>query len=96
MPDVPSFSLSGKVVVQFGGTGLLGRALVSSLATAGATLVVASRNRDSLTSLAESERAAGRSVGVDEVDIGSEASIHASSSNTGASMASSLTPCIGR
>jgi NAD(P)-dependent dehydrogenase (short-subunit alcohol dehydrogenase family) len=77
MPEVPSFSLAGKVIVQFGGTGLLGRALVTSLAGAGATLVVASRNRDSLAALAASERAAGRLVAVEEVDIGVEASIHA-------------------
>ena len=77
MSDAPSFSLTGKVVVQFGGTGLLGRALVSALATSGATLVVASRNRASLDALAATERTAGRSVQVDEVDIGSEASLHA-------------------
>ncbi len=77
MSDVPSFSLAGKVVVQFGGTGHLGRALVAGLAGHGATLVVASRNRASLAELAASERAAGRSVEVDEVDIGSEPSLFA-------------------
>ncbi len=77
MPEVPSFSLHGKVVVQFGGTGLLGRALVSALGTAGATLVVASRSRASLNDLAAAEQAAGRTVQVDEVDIGAEASLHA-------------------
>lgn len=77
MSDVPSFSLNGKVVIQFGGTGLLGRALVSALGAAGATLVVASRNRTSLETLARSESAAGRTVQVDEVDIGAEASLHA-------------------
>lgn len=77
MPDFTSFSLQGKVIVQFGGTGLLGRALVSALGTAGATLVVASRSRASLDSLAADERAAGRTIQVDEVDIGSEASLHA-------------------
>ena len=75
MPDANPFSLRGKVVVQFGGTGHLGRALVSALASAGATLIVASRNRESLAALAASEQAAGRSVQVDEVDIGSEASL---------------------
>jgi NAD(P)-dependent dehydrogenase (short-subunit alcohol dehydrogenase family) len=77
MPEVPSFSLAGKVVVQFGGTGLLGRALVTSLASAGATLVVTSRNRDSLAELAAAEHAAGRLVAVEQVEIGSEASLHA-------------------
>ncbi len=74
MPD-PSFSLAGKIVVQFGGTGLLGRALVQGLAAAGATLVVASRNRAALDSLAATERTAGRAVEVDEVDITTEASV---------------------
>lgn len=69
--------LRGKIVVQFGGTGLLGRALVADLAAAGATLVVASRNRGSLESLAASERDAGRDVRVDTVDITSESSLHA-------------------
>lgn len=42
------FSLAGKVVLQFGGSGLLGRALVNDLSAAGATLVVASRDAASL------------------------------------------------
>jgi NAD(P)-dependent dehydrogenase (short-subunit alcohol dehydrogenase family) len=75
MPDLSAFSLQGKVIIQFGGTGLLGRALVQSLAAAGATLVVASRNRTALASLAEAERTAGRAVEVDEVDITNEASV---------------------
>lgn len=77
MPETPSFSLAGKVIVQFGGTGLLGRALVSALAGADAKLVVASRNRAALAALADSESAAGRSLQADEVDIGSEASLGA-------------------
>jgi NAD(P)-dependent dehydrogenase (short-subunit alcohol dehydrogenase family) len=72
-----SFSLRGKVVIQFGGTGLLGRALVRSLAGANATLIVASRNKESLASLAASEKQAGRTVEVDDVDIGDENSLHA-------------------
>jgi NAD(P)-dependent dehydrogenase (short-subunit alcohol dehydrogenase family) len=75
MPD--SFSLRGKVVIQFGGTGLLGRALVHALAAARATTVVASRNRAALDALAESERHAGHTVLIEEVDIGSETSLHA-------------------
>lgn len=71
-----SFSLQGKVVIQFGGTGLLGRALVSELAATGCTLVVASRNRASLQALADKEKAAGRTVLIEETDIGSEASLH--------------------
>ena len=75
MADGTSFSLHGKVVIQFGGTGLLGRALVSELASTGCTLIVASRNRASLESLAEKERAAGRKVLIEETDIGSEESL---------------------
>ncbi|MBX7121386.1 MAG: SDR family oxidoreductase [Opitutaceae bacterium] len=75
MPDTPSFSLSGKVIVQFGGTGLLGRALVQALASAGATTIVASRNRVSLESLAQAGRDAGRSIAIEEVDITSESSL---------------------
>lgn len=77
MPESNPFSLRGKVVIQFGGTGLLGRALVAALAQAGATLVVASRQRASLEDLATAEREEGRTVLVDEVDIKSEASLHA-------------------
>jgi NAD(P)-dependent dehydrogenase (short-subunit alcohol dehydrogenase family) len=77
MPETPSFSLVDKVIVQFGGTGVLGRSLVATLAGAGATLIVASRNRDSLAHLAARESEAGRTVHVDEVDIGSEVSLHA-------------------
>ena len=72
MPDPSPFSLSGKVVIQFGGTGLLGRALVSSLVAAEATLVIASRNRASLQNVAQN-----RKIHVEEVDICSEDSLHA-------------------
>lgn len=72
-----SFSLSGKVIIQFGGTGLLGRALVDALADANATLIVASRNRSALEALADAQTEAGHQVQVEEVDIGSEESLHA-------------------
>lgn len=77
MPDAPSFSLTGKVILQSGGTGLLGRALVSSLAASGATLVVASRDAAKLTAVAGAERAANRSVDAEQVDLAHESSIHA-------------------
>ena len=76
MAESSAFSLHGKVVVQFGGTGLLGRALVKSLASSGATLVVTSRNRASLQSLASTERETGRTIYIEETDIGSEDSLH--------------------
>ena len=77
MSEPHSFSLAGKVIIQFGGTGLLGRALVDALATANATLIVASRNHAALASLAATQQAAGHAVQVEEVDIGSEASLRA-------------------
>jgi NAD(P)-dependent dehydrogenase (short-subunit alcohol dehydrogenase family) len=73
----PNFSLAGKVIVQSGGTGLLGRALVSALAGSGATLVVASRDPAKVEPQAAAERAAGRAVTAAQVDLGDEASIHA-------------------
>jgi len=71
MPDFTPASLHGKVVVQFGGTGLLGRALIQALGAAGAELVVASRNGASLENLATRG-----SVRVEEVNIASEDSLH--------------------
>lgn len=77
MSEPPTFSLTDKVIVQFGGTGLLGRALVDALAAAGATLIVASRNRAALATLVATQQAAGHPVQIEEVDIGSEASLAA-------------------
>jgi NAD(P)-dependent dehydrogenase (short-subunit alcohol dehydrogenase family) len=75
--SAPNFSLAGKVIIQSGGSGLLGRALVSGLAASGATLVVASRDVAKIETQAAAERAAGRHVHAEAVDIGDEASIHA-------------------
>jgi NAD(P)-dependent dehydrogenase (short-subunit alcohol dehydrogenase family) len=75
--STPNFSLTGKVIVQSGGSGLLGRALVSGIAASGATLVVASRDAAKLEAQAAAERAAGRKVHAEPVDLGREDSIHA-------------------
>src|SRR5687767_6591996 len=75
MADLRSFSLEGKVVLQFGGSGLLGRALVTALSDAGATLVVASRNPEVLDADAESANRSGRRVHLEKVDLLDEASI---------------------
>lgn len=75
--SAPNFSLAGKVIVQSGGSGLLGRALVSGLAASGATLVVASRDAAKLETHAAAERAAGRRVHAETVDIVNETSVHA-------------------
>jgi len=77
MPDLRSFSLEGKVVLQFGGSGLLGRALVSALADAGATLIVASRNPEVLAADADAAKKNGLRVHLEKVDLLDEASIHA-------------------
>ncbi|MDR1010673.1 MAG: SDR family oxidoreductase [Opitutaceae bacterium] len=71
------FSLSGKTVIQFGGTGNLGRALVSALASSGATLVVATRDAQSVRDAVALETKAGHAVTADEVDICSEPSLRA-------------------
>ncbi len=73
MAESSPFSLQGKVVVQFGGTGLLGRALADALGAAGATLVIASRNRAAI----EAGLTAGRRQHAEQVDITHEASVAA-------------------
>jgi NAD(P)-dependent dehydrogenase (short-subunit alcohol dehydrogenase family) len=75
MTDLRPFSLEGKVVLQFGGSGLLGRALVASLSEAGATLVVASRNPEVLNPDVEAAAKAGRRVHLEKVNLLDERSI---------------------
>ena len=75
MSAVPSFSLSGKVVIQFGGSGLLGRALVEAIAGSGATLIVASRDPSVLNVEAARLKQAGATVLLESVDLLNEASI---------------------
>lgn len=77
MADLRKFSLEGKVVLQLGGSGLLGRALAAAIAEAGATLVVASRQPDVLGADADAHRAAGRRVHLEKVDLLDEQSIAA-------------------
>ncbi len=74
MPEA-SLPLSGKVVLQFGGSGLLGRALVIALARADATLIVASRDTAVLAADAASLQAEGRRVHLETVDLLDEGSI---------------------
>jgi len=68
-------SLAGKLILQFGGTGLLGDALVTALASAGATLVVATRDKQSMQNAIARETQAGRSVSAENVDVRSEQSL---------------------
>ena len=71
----PGFSLAGKIVLLTGGAGLYGRGLAGSLAAAGATLVLASRNVAALEQVAAEERAGGRNVHARPLDQADEASI---------------------
>jgi NAD(P)-dependent dehydrogenase (short-subunit alcohol dehydrogenase family) len=76
MPDpIPSFSLQGKVIVQCGGSGLLGRGLVTAIAGSGATLVLTSREQARADAIAAEEQAAGRAVHAEEADLDSEPAI---------------------
>jgi NAD(P)-dependent dehydrogenase (short-subunit alcohol dehydrogenase family) len=70
-----SFSLAGKAVLLTGAAGLYGRTLAGALASAGARLIVASRNLDSCAQVAEEERAKGYDVRAMSFDQASEASI---------------------
>lgn len=77
MAEPALFSLAGKVVVQCGGTGLLGRALVATLGATGATLVVAGRDRAKIEPGLAAGRTAGQSLHAESVDLTEEASVHA-------------------
>jgi 2-deoxy-D-gluconate 3-dehydrogenase len=72
------FDLTGKVAIVTGGNGGIGLGMARGLATAGARVVVAGRNRDkSLRAVAELEElAAGGALAV-EVDVTDEASVAA-------------------
>lgn len=75
MSSLDRFSLSDRVILLTGGAGLYGRGLVRDLASAGAELVIASRNLEALEAVAAEERAAGRKVTAFQVDQGDEASV---------------------
>ncbi len=77
MPDSSPFSLQGKVIVQCGGTGLLGRALTAELAAARAAVIVASRDHAKLAAAVAPGCAAGQALAVETVDITSESSVAA-------------------
>ncbi len=75
MPDTLSFSLRGKVIVVCGGSGLLGRSLVSTIAGAEAKLVITSRDRKKVESMAAAECAAGQTVYAEQAELESEPSV---------------------
>ena len=71
------FDLKDKVILLTGGAGLYGRGLTTDLATANATLIIASRNRESVETVAAEERAAGRNVVAETLDQAEESSVEA-------------------
>ena len=75
MSSLGQFSLQGKVVVLTGGAGLYGRGLAAVLAEAGATLVLASRDRAALEKVAAEERKRGYAVEAEQLDQGDEKSV---------------------
>jgi NAD(P)-dependent dehydrogenase (short-subunit alcohol dehydrogenase family) len=70
-----SFSLQDHVVLLTGGAGLYGRGLAGELARTGATLIIASRNREKLEAIAAEETAKGHRVFAEALDQGNETSV---------------------
>lgn len=75
MNILDQFSLQNRIALVTGGAGLYGRQIVSALAEAGATTIMASRNVDALQPLAEEHTAAGREVHAMQLDQGEEKSV---------------------
>jgi NAD(P)-dependent dehydrogenase (short-subunit alcohol dehydrogenase family) len=75
MDNPNSFSLRDKVIVQIGGSGLLGPALVAALAGAGASVVVSSRQRAKAEAVAQVARARGHDVLAEECTLDSESNL---------------------
>ncbi|MBE35645.1 MAG: alcohol dehydrogenase [Opitutaceae bacterium] len=71
------FSLEGKVIVQCGGTGLLGRELVKAIGQAGATLVVGTRDPSKFGPNLERAREARVEVQVEKLIVSDEDSVNA-------------------
>ncbi len=71
----PHFSLVGQTLLLTGGAGLYGRGLAAHLAQTGATLLLASRNVETLEIVAREETALGHSVHALPLDQSDEASI---------------------
>jgi NAD(P)-dependent dehydrogenase (short-subunit alcohol dehydrogenase family) len=72
---LPDFSLKDQTVLLTGAAGLFGRGLASSLAAAGATLIIASRDATKLQIVAEEESAKGHRVYAEAFDQADENSI---------------------
>jgi NAD(P)-dependent dehydrogenase (short-subunit alcohol dehydrogenase family) len=77
MTESSPFALAGKIVVLWGGTGLLGQPLAAGLVASGATTVVVSRTRAKAAATAAIAATPGGALDVEEADLGHEASINA-------------------
>lgn len=75
MNSLDRFNLQEKVILLTGGAGLYGRGLSKDLASAGANLVIASRNLSVGKTVAGELRELGHQVVAEQLDQGSEASI---------------------
>ncbi len=70
-----SFNLAGKVALVTGGASGIGTGIATTLAEAGATVVIADRHLDAATRLADELRQAGWSAGSVAIELADEASI---------------------
>jgi 2-deoxy-D-gluconate 3-dehydrogenase len=76
MDGMTGFDLKGKVAVVTGGNGGIGLGMARGMASAGASIVVAARNREkSLQAVAELEAMGVEAVAI-EVDVADEASVN--------------------
>ena len=78
MPELSKlFDLTGRVAIVTGGNGGIGLGMARGMAAAGASIVVAARNREkSLRSVADLEGLGARAAAI-EVDVSDEASVNA-------------------
>lgn len=82
MSRSPLFDLSGQIAVVIGGTGVLGGALAEGLATAGAAVVVAGRNRERGEARVDAIRTTGGIAEFVECDASDAASVRSAEGQT--------------
>ncbi|MDQ7949675.1 MAG: SDR family oxidoreductase, partial [Pedobacter sp.] len=69
------FNLTGKVILVSGGAGNYGKCIAEGLAEAGATVIIASRNLENVTAVADKFKSAGLDVHGLQLDQGSHESV---------------------